>query len=127
MRRSWSCSSVLVLLSGEAEESDNWRGSSGEVMNRESEQRGEGRAVRVSAGPVELEGNLGVPQGARGVVLFAHGSAAAGTVPATATSPGCFAKLAWLRSGRPHSPPRRKRWTSARATCASTSACWPRG
>src|SRR5829696_2132271 len=43
-------------------------------MNRESEQRGEGRAVRVSAGPVELEGNLGMPQGARGVVLFAHGS-----------------------------------------------------
>src|SRR5829696_3056558 len=43
-------------------------------MNRESEQRGEGRAVRVSAGPVELEGNLGMPQGARGIVLFAHGS-----------------------------------------------------
>src|SRR5215204_2218322 len=43
-------------------------------MNRESEQRGEGRAVRVSAGPVELEGNLGMPQGVRGVVLFAHGS-----------------------------------------------------
>src|SRR5215207_873795 len=43
-------------------------------MNRESEQRGEGRAVRVSAGPVELEGTLGVPQGDRGVVLFAHGS-----------------------------------------------------
>jgi putative phosphoribosyl transferase len=30
--------------------------------------------VRVSAGPVTLEGNLGVPAGARGVVLFAHGS-----------------------------------------------------
>jgi putative phosphoribosyl transferase len=30
--------------------------------------------VRVSAGPVTLEGNLGVPVGARGVVLFAHGS-----------------------------------------------------
>jgi putative phosphoribosyl transferase len=32
------------------------------------------RPVRVSAGPVELEGNLGVPEGAGGVVLFAHGS-----------------------------------------------------
>jgi putative phosphoribosyl transferase len=30
--------------------------------------------VRVSAKPVALEGNLGVPEGARSVVLFAHGS-----------------------------------------------------
>jgi putative phosphoribosyl transferase len=30
--------------------------------------------VRVSAGPVELEGNLSVPEGARSAVLFAHGS-----------------------------------------------------
>jgi putative phosphoribosyl transferase len=34
----------------------------------------EERQVRVPAGPVELEGSLGVPEGARGVVLFAHGS-----------------------------------------------------
>lgn len=32
------------------------------------------REVRVSAGPVTLEGNLGIPDDARGVVLFAHGS-----------------------------------------------------
>jgi putative phosphoribosyl transferase len=31
-------------------------------------------AVRLPAGDVLLEGNLGVPQGASGVVLFAHGS-----------------------------------------------------
>jgi dienelactone hydrolase len=30
--------------------------------------------VRVRAGPVRLEGNLGLPVDARGVVLFAHGS-----------------------------------------------------
>ena len=30
--------------------------------------------VRVAAGPVSLEGNLSVPRGAQGVVLFAHGS-----------------------------------------------------
>lgn len=30
--------------------------------------------VRVPAGPVTLGGDLGVPEGARGVVLFAHGS-----------------------------------------------------
>jgi putative phosphoribosyl transferase len=34
----------------------------------------EEREVRVSAGPVELEGNLGIPDNARGIVLFAHGS-----------------------------------------------------
>jgi putative phosphoribosyl transferase len=32
------------------------------------------REVRVSAGPVALEGFLGIPDGALGVVLFAHGS-----------------------------------------------------
>ncbi len=35
---------------------------------------GEGRPVRVWAGRVSLEGNLGIPGNARGVVLFAHGS-----------------------------------------------------
>jgi dienelactone hydrolase len=34
----------------------------------------EERPVRVPVGPVELEGNLRVPEEARGVVLFAHGS-----------------------------------------------------
>lgn len=34
----------------------------------------EGRLVRVSAGPVTLEGNLVLPTGTQGVVLFAHGS-----------------------------------------------------
>jgi putative phosphoribosyl transferase len=32
------------------------------------------RPMRVSAGAVELEGDLGSPEDARGVVLFAHGS-----------------------------------------------------
>jgi putative phosphoribosyl transferase len=34
----------------------------------------EEREVRVPVGSVTLEGNLGVPEDARGVVLFAHGS-----------------------------------------------------
>jgi dienelactone hydrolase len=42
-------------------------------MNRTTG-RVEERLVRVAAGGVELEGNLAVPEGARGVVLFAHGS-----------------------------------------------------
>jgi len=32
------------------------------------------RSVQVNAGPVRLDGDLVVPEGARGVVLFAHGS-----------------------------------------------------
>src|SRR5262245_17200316 len=32
------------------------------------------RSVKVSAGPVTLEGNLGIPEQAQGLVLFAHGS-----------------------------------------------------
>jgi putative phosphoribosyl transferase len=32
------------------------------------------RTVRVPAGPVTLEGDLTVPEGAQGIVLFAHGS-----------------------------------------------------
>ena len=32
------------------------------------------QSVRVAAGPVTLQGDLGVPQGACGLVLFAHGS-----------------------------------------------------
>lgn len=34
----------------------------------------EQKLVHVSAGPVELEGNLSMPSNARGIVLFAHGS-----------------------------------------------------
>jgi putative phosphoribosyl transferase len=58
----------------EIKESDTWRGNGDEIMERGKEQRSEERAVRVSAGPVELEGTLGVPMEATGVVLFAHGS-----------------------------------------------------
>ena len=39
-----------------------------------AEQEGGERAVLVPASEVALEGNLGLPEGARGVVLFAHGS-----------------------------------------------------
>jgi len=34
----------------------------------------EEREVRVPVRAVELEGNLGIPEGAKGIVLFAHGS-----------------------------------------------------
>jgi putative phosphoribosyl transferase len=47
-----------------------------ESARREHEERGatQERPVRIPVGTVELEGDLGVPEGARGVVLFAHGS-----------------------------------------------------
>ena len=35
---------------------------------------GEGQLIEVRAGPVALEGDLGIPGDARGIVLFAHGS-----------------------------------------------------
>src|SRR6185437_15108006 len=39
-----------------------------------TEQSVEERLVRVKAGSATLEGNLNLPEGARAVVLFAHGS-----------------------------------------------------
>jgi putative phosphoribosyl transferase len=46
-----------------------------ELLERSRQEGGE-RTVRIPAGPVELQGSLGVPAGggARGIVLFAHGS-----------------------------------------------------
>jgi putative phosphoribosyl transferase len=35
---------------------------------------GEEHLVRIAAGSVLLEGDLSLPQGAQGIVLFAHGS-----------------------------------------------------
>jgi putative phosphoribosyl transferase len=46
------------------------RGASGESRATS----GESRSVRIPAGEVTLEGDLEVPAGARGVVIFAHGS-----------------------------------------------------
>ena len=43
-------------------------------MNRSMEGEGEERLVRIGAGGVTLEGNLSLPKGASGIVLFAHGS-----------------------------------------------------
>ena len=43
-------------------------------MDRRGEWNIEERSVRVAAGTVTLEGDLSLPEGARGIVLFAHGS-----------------------------------------------------
>ena len=45
-----------------------------ESSSRTPSWEAEGPSVRVIAGPVTLEGNLTLPENARGVVLFAHGS-----------------------------------------------------
>ena len=65
---------VLLWEVREAKWNDTLRESRGGIMSVEDERRSEERPVRVSASPVELEGTLGVPEGARGVVLFAHGT-----------------------------------------------------
>ncbi len=44
------------------------------AMSRTTQPQTPERLVRVTAGPATLEGNLGVPAKAQGVVLFAHGS-----------------------------------------------------
>src|SRR5438445_9856371 len=43
-------------------------------MERAMHWEGEEDTVRVAAGPVILDGDLSLPEGARGIVLFAHGS-----------------------------------------------------
>ena len=42
---------------------------------------GQEHVVHVSAGPVVLEGALGIPEGAQGLVLFAHGSGSSRNSP----------------------------------------------
>src|SRR5437660_4601623 len=43
-------------------------------MNRSMTAAGVEHSVQLDTGTVTLEGNLGIPEGAQGVVLFAHGS-----------------------------------------------------
>ncbi len=43
-------------------------------MSRTSETITEAPVVQVIIGPVRLEGNLSIPEGSKGIVLFAHGS-----------------------------------------------------
>src|SRR5437879_13813368 len=43
-------------------------------MDRATATRDSEEQVQVETGPLVLEGNLGVPEGALGLVLFAHGS-----------------------------------------------------
>src|SRR3982074_1253233 len=43
-------------------------------MSESAEQSVEEHLVHVTAGSATIEGNLNLPEGARGVVLFAHGS-----------------------------------------------------
>jgi putative phosphoribosyl transferase len=50
-------------------------------MERETAHRSQERAVRIPAGGIELEGNLGVVEGAEGMVLFAHGSGSGRSSP----------------------------------------------
>lgn len=43
-------------------------------MNQSSDQKDAGKLVRVSVDSATIEGNLSIPEGADGIVLFAHGA-----------------------------------------------------
>src|SRR6202035_3809644 len=51
------------------------------------EPNGEERLVPIEAGSVLLEGNLSLSEGARGIVLFAHGSGSSRLSPQAGTDP----------------------------------------
>ena len=46
----------------------------GEAMSRPAQAQNDTAEVEIKSGVVMMEGELTVPRGARGVVLFAHGS-----------------------------------------------------
>ena len=83
------------------------------------------RSVRVHAGKVVLEGDLGVPPGASGVVVFAHGSGSSRHSPRNRFVAG------ELQRGRPgHAAvdlltADEEAVDAGPATCASTSGCSP--
>jgi len=45
------------------------------------------KELTIPIGTISLKGNLDIPEGARGIVLFAHGSGAADSVLETGTLP----------------------------------------
>src|SRR5437763_8361599 len=44
------------------------------MVNKESSLDRLARPIKIAMGPITLEGDLAMPEGARGIVLFAHGS-----------------------------------------------------
>ncbi len=52
-------------------------------MSRTSDTITEAPVVQVTIGPVSLEGNLDIPEGSKGIVLFAHGSGSSRHSPRT--------------------------------------------
>lgn len=57
------------------------RTESERLTKSESLTKGEHRLVQVQAGPVSLEGNLHLPEGAKGLVVFIHGSGSSRNSP----------------------------------------------
>ena len=88
------------------------------------------RPVQITTGRVTLDGDLAIPDGAgaRGIVLFAHGSGSSRHSPRNRF----VAKIsARGRAGDPAVRPAHRgggdQDRSSAATCGSTSACWPGG
>ena len=87
----------------------------------------EERPIRVPTGVVTLEGDLGLPEKARGIVLFAHGSGSSRLSSRNRYVARLLneAKLATVLVDLLTAEKRRS--TSKPHTCASTSVCWLSG
>lgn len=83
-------------------------------------------SAQIPADGVVLEADIVVPQQARGMVLFAHGSGSSRFSPRNRYVGGQL-QHAWQPSWPTCSRPRRNRPTPAPGRCASTSGCSPDG
>jgi hypothetical protein len=97
------------------------------IMKRSSTHENFAKPVRIAAGPITLEGDLVVPAGARGIVVFAHGSGSGRHSPrnrfvAEALQSGGLATLLFDLLTEDE-----KYQERSHATCGSTSVFWLAG
>jgi hypothetical protein len=64
-------------------------------MDKAMERIGEERLVRVTVGPMTLEGNLSLPEGPVGSCCSLTAVGVAGTAPAIAMWHGCSTRQSW--------------------------------
>jgi hypothetical protein len=81
--------------------------------------------LKIPTGEATLNGCLNVPQEARGVVLFVHGSGQQPAQFAIASLPRRCTKRGWRRCCSTFSLPRKRPWILTRVSIASTSTCSP--
>ena len=82
---------------------------------------------RMPPGKVELAGDLDLPAGARGVVLFAHGSGSSRHSPRNRQVAEVFQRAGYATLLLDLLTPRKRRSINGRGSCASISTRWPAG